>query len=150
MSVDTSDLTVRKTINVACSVERAFETFTAGIAGWWPLATHSMGDEHAAAAVFEGSVGGRIYEVWDDGSEHEWGSVVLWEPPGRVVFSWNPNPNRTVFTEVEVRFAPEGDGTRVELEHRGWERLGDEATAVHGSYVTGWDTVLGHYRSAIT
>ena len=149
MSVPTAALTVRKTIDVACSVEQAFETFTTGIARWWPLATHSVGDERARTAVFGAGVGGRIYEIWADGSEHEWGSVTVWEPSARVVFSWSPNPDRQASTEVEVRFASEGDGARVELEHRGWERLGEEGPSVRKSYETGWDTVLGHFRSAM-
>jgi len=147
MSTHATDLTVRKSIAVRCSPEQAFSLFTEGVASWWPLATHSVGHERARSAVFEGRIGGRIYEIWDDGQEHEWGEVLVWEPPHRVVYSWQPNPERPAGTEVEVRVAPEGDGARVELEHRGWERLGAEAAEAHESYAGGWDTVLAAYAA---
>jgi uncharacterized protein YndB with AHSA1/START domain len=149
MSAPATELTVRKAVTVACTVEHAFQMFTAGISSWWPLATHSVGAERARTAVFEGRVGGRIYEVWDDGSEYDWGIVTAWEPPRRVVYSWSPNPEQTVSTEVEVRFAPQGDGTLVELEHRGWERLGEKVADLYASYDTGWDVVLGTYRHRV-
>jgi uncharacterized protein YndB with AHSA1/START domain len=147
MSTPVADLTVRKSVTVVCSVEHAFATFTEGIDAWWPLSTHSVGKRRARRAVVEGKTGGRIYEVWDDGAEHEWGSVLVWEPPRRVVYSWQPNPERPAPTEVEVRFVSEGDGTRVELEHRGWERLGDVAAEAREGYESGWDTVLGAYAA---
>jgi uncharacterized protein YndB with AHSA1/START domain len=145
MSTHTTDLVVRKSVAVRCAPEQAFALFTEGVASWWPLATHSVGEERARSAVFEGRVGGRIYEIWDDGQEHDWGEVLVWEPPHRVVYSWQPNPKRPAATEVEVRVVAEGDGARVELEHRGWERLGAEATEAYGNYDGGWDTVLAAY-----
>jgi uncharacterized protein YndB with AHSA1/START domain len=146
VSTSTStDLTVRKSIVVSCSPEEAFSLFTEGVASWWPLSTHSVGDDKARSAVFEGLVGGRIYEIWNDGQEREWGTVLTWEPPHRVVFSWQPNPDRPASTEVEVRVTREGDGARLELEHRGWERLGGEAAEAYGSYDRGWDVVLAAY-----
>jgi hypothetical protein len=149
MNAAATDLTLRKVVTVRCSVEHAFRTFTADIAAWWPLATHSVGEDRAARVVFEGHAGGRIYEIWDDGTEYEWGTVVLWEPPRRVAFSWSPNPERTVSTEVEVCFAPHGEVTLVELEHRGWERLEDSAADVHASYDSGWDVVLRAYWTGV-
>ena len=140
-----TDLTVRKTISVACSVEHAFATFTEGISTWWPLGTHSIGDARAQEAVFERRAGGRIYEIWDDGREHDWGILLTWDPPHRLVYSWSPNPEQTMPTEVEVRFTSEAGGTRVELEHRGWERLGENATDRQQRYETGWDIVLAAY-----
>jgi uncharacterized protein YndB with AHSA1/START domain len=71
MTTATSDLTIRKTIELDCSVERAFEAFTDGISRWWPLATHSTGKERVVRAVVEGHVGGRVYEVWDGGEERD-------------------------------------------------------------------------------
>lgn len=136
---------LRKSVHVACSPERAFETFTTGIGRWWPLHRHSVLDD-AATVVFEARAGGRIYERSERGEEATWGEVVAWEPPARVVYSWNPT-NRPTSTEVEVRFIAEGDGTRVDLEHRGWERLADGAQA-RPSYDTGWDGVLTRYADA--
>lgn len=139
---------VKKEIVVACPIERAFAVFTDGIASWWPLPTHSIYGEAATDVVFEAGVGGQIYEVNATGERGWWGEVQVWEPPHRVVYSWNPNPNRVETTEIEVRFAVEGDGTRVSLEHRGWERLGDSAGELRASYQTGWDPVLLAFAEA--
>jgi hypothetical protein len=68
--------------------------------------------------------------------------VLVWEPPHRLVWSWQPNPERPAATEVEVRFERAGDGARLELEHRAWERLGEEGPRVRENYATGWDVVL--------
>jgi uncharacterized protein YndB with AHSA1/START domain len=141
MSTQAQELAVRKSVVVACSPEHAFETFTARLQDWWPFETHSPGDEPPAEAVFEPKVGGRVYSRTESGQEHEWATVTAWEPPSRVAVDWHVTSGKPS-TELEVRFAPEGDGTRVELEHRGWERWGDEAADTRASYDTGWDTVL--------
>ena len=145
MTAQTTELVVNKSITLACAPERAFVTFTEGIASWWPLATHSLGKERALTAVMEGRVGGRLYEVWDDGTERPWGTLVDWDPPRRVAISWKVNPDAAAPTDLEVRFEPEGDGTRVELEHRGWARLGAQGAEAHANYHGGWDVVLGAY-----
>ena len=144
MSTSTG-LTVRKSVVVSCSPEQAFSLFTEGVASWWPLSTYSVGDEKTRSVVFEGRVGGRIYEIWDDGQERDWGTVITWEPPHRVVYSWQPNPARPASTEIEVWVTPDGDGARLELEHRGWERLGGDAAESFGNYDGGWDVVLAAY-----
>lgn len=145
-----TDLTVRKSITVSCPPEEAFALFTEGAASWWPLATHSTGKERARSVVVEGRVGGRIYEIWDDGEERDWGTVLVWEPPRRVVYSWQPNPDRLAPTEVEVRIGPDGDGAILELEHRGWERLGEDAEETQRDYDRGWDTVLAAYLGGLS
>jgi uncharacterized protein YndB with AHSA1/START domain len=150
MSASTTGLTVRKTIVVDCSVERAFGVFTDGISRWWPLQSHSVGPERAREVVLEGRAGGRVFEVWDDGQERPWADVLVWEPPSRLVLAWQPNPGRAAPTEVEIRFERAGESTRVELEHRAWERLGDEAAEAHASYDTGWDAVLARYAGEAT
>jgi uncharacterized protein YndB with AHSA1/START domain len=139
---------VRRAVTVRCPVEHAFRTFTDGIASWWPLDTHAVDSGRARSAVFEPGIGGRIFERWDDGSEHHWGVVTIWEPPRRVVFDWHPNPNRPAPTEVEIRFVARGEETVVELEHRGWHRLGTEGGSVRESYATGWIGVLDRYATA--
>lgn len=138
-----SELVLRKAISVACPVEDAFRLYTEGIATWWPLRTHSVAGEDAEICVLEPRLGGRLYERTSGGAEHEWGTVLVWEPPHRLVHSWHPGRDVTGAQEVEIRFAPEGAGTRVELVHTGWERLGDRAAAVFESYESGWDFVLG-------
>jgi uncharacterized protein YndB with AHSA1/START domain len=144
---------VRKTVTVACSVERAFEIFTDGIGSWWPLPTHSVDGERSRGVSFEPGPDGRLVERLENGSESVWGYVLAWEPPHRLVFSWHPGIDcaRTQVheaTQVEVRFAADGDQTRVELEHRAWERLGERAREARESYETGWAPVLQRFVEA--
>jgi len=148
MEQTVSDLTLRKTIEVAAAPDRAFRLFTEGMAGWWPVRTHSVGEDRAETVVFEPGLGGRIYERTLDGDEHVWGTVTAWEPPGRVVFTWHPGRGPDTEQDVEVRFERAGTGTRVELVHTGWERLGDRAAAVHEHYDGGWDLVVGERFAA--
>jgi hypothetical protein len=141
-----ADRVVQKVLTVQCPVEHAFRTFTEGIDTWWPLVTHSLGMERAEHVVLEGRTGGRLYEVWDDGSERPWGTVTIWEPPGRFAVSWKVNPEALAATAWEVRFIPDGDdATRVELDHRGWDALGEAADESFANYETGWDLVLGAF-----
>ena len=142
---------VRATVEVRRGIEDAFRVFTAGIATWWPVAGHSVEPDKVAAVVLEDRVGGRLYERWHDGGEADWGRVLAWEPPTRLLLAWKPNPERPAPTEVEVRFlAVERGRTRVELEHRGWERLGDLAAQARDSYRDGWPTVLDAYAATAT
>jgi uncharacterized protein YndB with AHSA1/START domain len=136
---------VRKTLDVGCSVERAFRLFTEEIGRWWPTQSHSVGASEVAQVVFEQHSGGRVYEVNRNGDEADWGRVVAWDPPHRFVMTWHPGGSPAQATELEVRFAPEGDGTRVQLEHRGWEVCGAKAATLREDYDTGWTTVLGYY-----
>ena len=133
---------VRRSVDVNCSVADAFRIFTEGIDSWWPLATHSVGQSAAVACIFEGREGGRVYETHSDGSVHPWGTVTVWEPPTRLVFSWHPGRDATTAQEVELRFNERGSGARIELEHRGWEVLGDKAEETRNAYESGWDGVL--------
>ena len=111
---------------------------------WWPFETHSIHGEKVETVVFEGREGGSVHEVATGGETAPWATVLAWEPPTRVLLSWHVNPENPA-TEIEVRFAPEGDGTRVDLEHRGFERLGEHAEAGSGAYDEGWDLVLGRF-----
>jgi len=146
MTSQATGQTVRKSVVVAVPPERAFKGFTEGIGGWWPLGSHSFGGERSQGAVLEGRRGGRLYERHADGGEADWGEVLEWEPPGYVAFSWTITRPAT---EVRVRFSPEGDGTRVELEHLGWEAFGAEGEGPRQSYESGWDLVLGRYTEAV-
>jgi len=133
---------VRKSLTVERSVDEAFEIFTARMASWWPTQKFSISEDRTVDVVFEGREGGAVFEVRDDGERFEWGTVLAWEPPGRVVFAWYPGRAPETGQEVEVRFAAEGGGTRVDLEHRGWEILGDAAESTRKGYVEGWDLVF--------
>jgi len=134
---------VRKTVTVDCAVEEAFRIFTADALSWWPVESHSI-HETVSAIVFEPEPGGDVYEVSTSGERGHWATVLEWEPPSRLVLAWNVKKAESVPTEVEVRFLPAGDRTRVELEHRGWERLA-EGAAKRESYDSGWNIVLGRY-----
>ena len=116
--------------SLACTPERAFEVFTSELATWWPLETHGVFKADADSVVFETREGGRIVETSKDSTENVWATVSMWNPPKRVVFSWAPDVDKAVETEVEVRIAPDGDGTRFELIHRGWERWAEQAHAL--------------------
>jgi hypothetical protein len=99
----------------------------------------------------QGGVGGRIYERTPDGVEHDWGEVTVWSPPRRLVYLWHLRRDRADATEVEIRFTATSPGTtRVEIEHRGWERLGSAAGTWRDQNRAGWQTLLPHFRAAIT
>lgn len=136
---------VRKSIEVNLSPDAAFRRFTEEIAAWWPLRTHSVSEEKAESVVFETRTGGRIYELSRDGAMHVWGTVIACDPPERVVFSWHPGREDDTAQEVEIRFLASERGTRVELEHRGWEALGEEAESMRSRYSEGWEYVLGRF-----
>jgi Activator of Hsp90 ATPase homolog 1-like protein len=138
---------VTKSVSVNRTPEEAFRIYTEGIATWWPLDTHSPSGK-AETVVIEPREGGRLYERTTDGEEVEWGEILVWDPPRRLVHSWHLG--RREATEVELRFSPEGEGTLVELIHRGWESHGEHAAAVRASYDSGWDYVFGErYGSAL-
>ena len=152
MSMKT-DLTIRKSGLLPASPEKAFAVFTEGIATWFPYDTHSVEgmqgeDRSPETVVFETGPNGRIYEVMTNGKEAHWANVTAWEPPHRVVLAWQVNPDTPGPTEIEMRFTPEGEGTRFDFEHRGWEILGDEAEEAAGQYDGGWVTVLRHFAEA--
>jgi uncharacterized protein YndB with AHSA1/START domain len=96
--------------------------------------------------VLEGQVGGRVYETHTDGSTSDWGRVTVWEPPGRISFTWHPGREADDGQLVEVTFTAEESGTRLELVHSGWERLGERGASVRDGYDDGWDMVLARFR----
>jgi uncharacterized protein YndB with AHSA1/START domain len=147
---------VRASVRIELPPKGAFRLFTEGMGTWWPMATHSIAADtyenkvRAEAVVFEGRAGGRIFERMSDGREADWGAVIVWDPPQRVVFTWKPNFDAVPPTEVEVRFAADGAGTIVDLEHRGWERLGEAGEQKRRGYETGWPRVISRYAEAAT
>jgi uncharacterized protein YndB with AHSA1/START domain len=134
-------------VTVAAPPEKAFRRFTAEMSSWWPLASHSVGQRDAESVTMEGRQGGRIVERIRGGRECVWGTITAWEPPRRVAFTWHPGDDPARAQDVEVRFtaAAEGSSTRVELEHKGFERLGALAKRAHRGYPIGWSYVLGLY-----
>jgi uncharacterized protein YndB with AHSA1/START domain len=131
MSTQASETSVRNTIVVEAPIDRAFAVFTDDFGSFKP-ADHNLLDIEIAETVFEPRVGGHLYDRGVDGSECRWARVLAYEPPNRVVFSWDISPQWQIETnlektsEVEVRFISEApERTRVELEHRNLDRHGD-------------------------
>lgn len=129
---------VRKSITVKAGAQRAFEVFTAGFDSWWPR-SHHIGQVPMKRTILEGRVGGRCYSEQSDGTECDWGEITAWEPPRRFVMAWKITaqwqyePDLSKSSKVEVRFTPlENGSTRVDLEHRGFERMG-----------AGWESMRG-------
>lgn len=141
---------IRLSFEVDCPPDRAFDVWTARISGWWP-ADHTVSAESGLAVVIEGRPGGRIFERTAAGVEHDWGEVTVWEPPTRFGYLWHLRRDRADATEVEVRFVARGlASTRVEIVHRGWERLGAAGQEWRDRNLGGWSTLLPHYVAAIT
>ena len=136
-----------KKVTVPATPDRAFEIFTAEMSAWWPLVTHSVGQETARRIEFGAGIGGQIVEYGDDGVLGVWGTVSEWDPPGLVSFSWHPGDDESDATTVTVTFTTVADGTEVLLTHSDWHK---HPRTVEGraSYDTGWTYVLGHFAGA--
>ena len=140
---------LRISFEVACPAEHAFAVWTSRIGTWWPR-DHTVTGEADLTVVLEGEVGGRIFERTSGGVEHDWGAVTIWDPPATLGYSWHLGRDRDDATDVEVRFVAEGEATtRIEIEHRGWERLGESATVWRDRNRIGWETMLPHLVAAI-
>jgi uncharacterized protein YndB with AHSA1/START domain len=142
---------VRKSITVKADAARAFEVFTSRIGRWWPR-THSIASSPPKDVVLEPRAGGRWFEIGEDGSQCDWGKVLAWEPPARLLLAWQIGADwkydPDLITEVEVRFTPvEGGATRVDLEHRNLERMGDKIEPVRTALDSegGWSGILKLY-----
>jgi uncharacterized protein YndB with AHSA1/START domain len=144
MSVEQEIAPLVKKVVVPVGAERAFEVFTAETSAWWPLFSHSVGQEAAREVRLEGAVGGRIVEYGEGGVLDVWGTLSDWDPPKSLSFTWHPGSDPQEAGHVTVTFTPVDDGTEVELVHSGWERRADGAR-IRLSYDTGWDYVLGKY-----
>jgi uncharacterized protein YndB with AHSA1/START domain len=140
---------IRLAFEVDCPVDHAFDVWTRRIAQWWPK-DHTVSAEDDLQVVLEGRPGGRIFERRSNGVEHDWGQVTIWEPPARLGYTWHLNRDRTDATDVEIRFLPSGQATRVEIEHRAWERLGSDGESWRDRNRGGWATLLPHYVAAAT
>jgi uncharacterized protein YndB with AHSA1/START domain len=137
---------LEKSVHVPCAPDRAFQAFTAEIAQWWPLSTHSVAQGRARSVTIEPRVGGRIFETDAAGGESDWGRVLDWAPPHRFAMTWHPGRPASDGQVVELGFTAAGSGTRVTLVHRGWESRGADAAKARDSYDSGWDSVLaGRY-----
>lgn len=142
---------IRKTLTVRATPEKAFRVFTEGFDRWWPR-DHSTGKAALKQAVLEPKAGGRWYAIDVEGGEQDWGEVLEWEPPRRLLLAWRISASWAydpkVATEVEVVFTDLGDGSvRVDFEHRHLERLGDGAEQAAAALGGGWATILELYKT---
>lgn len=141
---------VQKTVRVSAPPSRAFEIFTAGMSRWW-IKSHSINKSPIKDIVLEGRSAGRWFERGEDGSECQWGKVLAWEPPSRLVLAWQINQkwqfDHNLLTEVEVRFIADGSGTLVELEHRNLDRFGAAAEDMWKAFDSpgGWTGLLENF-----
>ena len=143
-------MNIKKQLTVAAPIEKAFRVFTANMSTWWPK-SHHIGASPLKECIIEPKVEGRWYEVCEDGSECDWGTVLAWEPPNRVMLNWQLNASfkrdPALVSEVEVRFtALSPTQTRVDFEHRNLEALGLDGAGVTGMD-HGWGTILDSYSS---
>ena len=135
---------------VGCPVEHAFHVWTAEIGRWWPGDHTVTGGGRGLTVVLQGAVGGRIFERTPDGTEHDWGEVTVWAPPTRLGYRWHLGRDRSEATDVEIRFVPVDNATtRVEIEHSGWDVLGERAAQWRERNVAGWRSLLPSYQRAI-
>jgi uncharacterized protein YndB with AHSA1/START domain len=144
------------TVTVAVPVEQAFRLFTGPFDAWWPHQYH-IGQAELAEVVLEPGEGGRWYERGVDGSECDWGRVLVWQPPHRLIFTWQINgswrfdPDPDHASEIEVRFSADGpEQTTVNVEHRHFQRLdGGQAIndAIRGG--GGWTQLLEGYAKTV-
>lgn len=144
-----------RSVSVQQGIEDAFRIFTEEIGSWWPVETHSRAasdfegeDVKVERVEFQTRAGGHVLEHLSNGQTLRWAEILVWEPPRRFVLAWHPTFAERSPTEVEVRFTASDGGTVVELEHRGWERLGPGFAELRGSYAPGWVVVLHRFRSA--
>jgi uncharacterized protein YndB with AHSA1/START domain len=147
VSAQTNVPPVLRSVTVAVPIERAFDVFTRRIGDWWPLGTHGCFGEESAGVAFDGE---RLVERSRSGDQAVWAEVLVWEPPNRIAFTWHPGyAEHDPDTEIEVRFRARGGTTLVELEHTGWERLGERAEEVRSGYPAGWEYVLGRFEQVL-
>ncbi|MDF5755490.1 SRPBCC domain-containing protein [Spongiactinospora sp. TRM90649] len=153
---------IRHAVTVRGDREHVYDAFVREIGTWWPTRTLSLGATLAREVRVEPRLGGRVYEVWHDGGEYDWGEIVVWEPPERFAMTWEATALTArsgvlsaieggAVTEVEIRFVDLGPSlTMVEQEHRGWERLSAEfRCACPPGYQAGWSMLLERFAAHV-
>jgi uncharacterized protein YndB with AHSA1/START domain len=157
MSDQATATSVQASIVVEAPIEEAFSVFTEGIGTWWPP-EYNLLEVDIAERIFEPRVGGQVYDRGVDGSECHWARVLAYDPPTRVVISWDISPRWQIETdpartsEVEVQFVSESpERTRVEVEHRHLDRHGDGWEGVRDSVGSdgGWPGCVRRFAERI-
>lgn len=138
---------IRLAFVVDCAPEHAFDVWAGRIDAWWPR-DHTVNPE--VTVVLQQGVGGRIFERDAAGVEHDWGVVTAWDRPSRLAYTWHLGRHRDDATDVEIRFRAAGpSATRVEIEHTGWDRFGDQAGPWRHRNEAGWESLVPHYCEAV-
>ena len=142
---------IKRSIHTKATLPRAFEIFTGQIGRWWPRGS-GIGASPLVEMVLEPGVGGRWFERDAEGQETQWGRVLVWQPPERLVLAWQLNREKRfdpdLITEVELTFtAADGGGTDVTLEHRNLERFGQDGAQWLSSIGGGWSQKLGQFAA---
>ncbi len=139
---------INQSVTVAVPPQRAFELFTGRMGDWW-MASHHIAEKPFVAIEIEPRAGGRWYERDADGGTCEWGKVLDWDPPHRVLLAWQLKADFSYdpdfVTELEIAFAAEGTGTRVTLTHSDLHKFGEVAPKVVAGMTEGWAALLGEY-----
>lgn len=147
---------IRRTLTIEVPIDRAFTLFTDGLATWWPP-EYTWAQDTLETMSIEPEEGGRCFERGPHGFSCDWGRVLVWAPPHRLVLSWQisptraPEPNPAKASEIEIRFESDGPNTtRVEFEHRDFAKHGEGATEYRAAMNApqGWDYILDRYQQA--
>ncbi|GAB3151087.1 SRPBCC family protein [Micromonospora sonneratiae] len=152
---DVSRYSLRSTLHVSAPPELAFTVFTSGLAEWWVKEYTWSGPDALADIGIEPRAGGLAYEIGPHGFRCDWGRVLDWQPPARLVFAWQIGPDRAPVpdparaSEVEITFTPEDARTRVEVEHRHFDRHGEAAEGYRQALTAGWQELLSRYTLAV-
>jgi uncharacterized protein YndB with AHSA1/START domain len=140
---------IRLSVEVDCPREHAFRTWTDKFSTWWPV-DHTVSGLAAARVELEPRLGGQIRELLPDGSQHIWGEVTTWEPPELLGYRWHLGRDRSAATDVLIRFVDAPDGrTRIDIEHTGWARQGEDGAIWRARNAGGWQSLLPHLRAAL-
>ena len=134
-------------LEVACSREHAFETWARKTSTWWPH-DHSVSGDPSLIVTFEPRPGGRIFERTSAGDEHDWGEVLVWDPPRALSYLWHIGRERAAATEVEITFEEGAGGTVVRILHRGWDGLGAAGPEMRERNRRGWAGLIPHFEAA--
>jgi uncharacterized protein YndB with AHSA1/START domain len=141
---------VRKTVHVKAPIDHCFEVFTSGLTRWWPL-DHTVGKKPVKKVMLEPRLGGRWLEIAEDGTETSDATIIVWDPPHRLVILWQINaqwqPDQSMKSEVDVRFVADGpEATHVELLHHKFETMGKEAgSSMRDAVDGGWPSLLQRF-----
>jgi uncharacterized protein YndB with AHSA1/START domain len=153
---ETSAYAVRTVVTVPVSAQRAFDTFTDGLAGWWMREYTWSGPDALVDIGIEPAPGGKAYEIGPYGFRLDWGRVLTWSPPDRVHLTWQigadrvPVPDPGHGSEIEVTFVPSGRNTVVTVDHRHFDRHGDDAEGYRDALTAGWQELVSRYADRVT